>query len=59
MLLTRGNIIKLVDLGFSKQMDKSHVCSFLGTPAYMSPEVHKEKYYLNADVWYNILLRNY
>ena len=52
MLLNGENIIKLGDLGFSKQMDKSHVCTFLGTLAYMSPEVHKRKYYLNTDVWY-------
>ena len=55
MLLNGENIIKLGDLGFSKKMDKSHACSFLGTLAYMSPEVHNEKYYLNIDVWYYLL----
>ena len=52
MLLTGNYEIKLVDLGFSKQMDRSHATSILGSPAYMSPEVYKAKYYLNSDVWY-------
>lgn len=56
MLLSGSNEIKLADLGLSKNMDKSHASSFLGTPLYMSPEVFKAQYmkmqyYPNSDIW--------
>ena len=56
MLLSGANEIKLADLGLSKNMEKSHASSFLGTKFYMSPEVFKaqfieSKYYPNSDIW--------
>jgi len=50
-------MIKLADLGFAKFMEKSTTGSFLGTPAYVSPETFKckledAKYTFKSDIWF-------
>jgi serine/threonine protein kinase len=38
------SVVKLIDLGFAKDMDfKGYATSFLGTPAYIAPEILKKK----------------
>lgn len=48
-----GNV-KICDFGISKQIDAEEVLyEYLGTPAYLAPEIIKEKGYsgFGADVW--------
>jgi len=35
--------VKIIDLGFAKELDSKGTKSFLGTPAYLAPEVLKKK----------------
>lgn len=50
---SRGNI-KICDFGISKQQNPNEVIyEYLGTPAYLAPEIIKEEGYsgYGADVW--------
>jgi NIMA (never in mitosis gene a)-related kinase len=55
ILITKDNKIKLVDFGFSKQIEHTlkSAHSESGTMIYMSPEMFSEeiRYFLNTDIW--------
>jgi serine/threonine protein kinase len=52
-ILFKDGKIKVADWGFSRLLEFGETtCSFIGSPAYMAPEVLKgEEYSLKADVW--------
>ena len=52
ILFQRGSI-KIADWGFSRLLAEGEMaCSFIGSPAYMAPEVLKgEEYTIKADIW--------
>lgn len=52
ILFKNGNI-KIADWGFSRLLEAGQTaCSFIGSPAYMAPEILKgEDYTSKADVW--------
>lgn len=52
-ILFKEGKIKIADWGFSRLLgDGETTCSFIGSPAYMAPEVLKgEEYTIKADVW--------
>ncbi len=50
-LLKNGNL-KISDSGLAKNLEAKSTNSFIGTPAYMSPEIwEKKEYYFKSDVW--------
>ena len=52
-ILFKNGGIKVADWGFSRLLESGETtCSFIGSPAYMAPEVLKgQEYSLKADVW--------
>ena len=64
MLLSRTNTVKLADLGIAKVLSGSIARTYVGTVAYMSPELKRCKdaeneegksYSFNTDVWLETL----
>lgn len=52
MLLTETDRIKLGDLGTSRKIDSWALTSNRGTWPYMSPEVRRNNYSINTDIWF-------
>ena len=57
MLLTKGDVIKLADLGIAKLIENTAGRTFVGSPAYMSPEIFlslykSNSYSFNTDIWF-------
>ena len=52
-ILFKQGTLKIADWGFSRLLAQGETtCSFIGSPAYMAPEILKGKdYSLKADVW--------
>lgn len=45
----RASLIKITDFGLSKLLnDNSFMCSYVGTPAYVAPEVLKNSFVLSS-----------
>ena len=53
IMITRGNDVKLIDFGLSKNSGITHgsMHTIAGTPYYMAPEVLKGSYNEKADMW--------
>ena len=53
IMITRGNDVKLIDFGLSKNAGISNgsMHTIAGTPYYMAPEVLKGSYNDKADMW--------
>jgi NIMA (never in mitosis gene a)-related kinase len=54
ILITDGDIVKLIDFGSSKQVESTlkSLSTFTGTPIYMSPEILSgSSYSFPADIW--------
>jgi serine/threonine protein kinase len=50
--ITDTGIIKLIDFGLSKLVSTDMTCTFVGSPAYMSPErLNREEYGRDSDIW--------
>ena len=52
-ILFKNGRVKIADWGFSRLLEEGETtCSFIGSPAYMAPEILKgEKYTIKADIW--------
>jgi serine/threonine protein kinase len=49
--LNNGNL-KVADFGLAKMLEARYTNSYIGSPAYMSPEIWGKKGYdLKSDVW--------
>jgi len=57
-ILIKNDVLKICDFGISKIIATiSKITKGIGSPAYMSPELHDDQVYdFKADIWYVILV---
>lgn len=53
MLLDDEGVVKICDFGISRKVGRELLNDYVGTPAFMAPEIHQRKPYKgqNADIW--------
>jgi serine/threonine protein kinase len=57
-ILIKNDVLKICDFGISKIIATiSKITKGIGSPAYMSPELHDDQVYdFKADIWYVMFL---
>ena len=51
VMVTDSGRLKLIDFGLSRASRTKKLTAIAGTPYYMAPEVIKEKYHAESDIW--------
>ena len=51
ILITEDRTVKLIDYGLSKNFNNFEMCTAVGSPLYMAPEVFKSSYNNKCDLW--------
>ena len=51
IMLTKEGDVRLIDFGLSKFVKSNFEREIAGTPYYMAPEMLKQKYGKEADIW--------